>query len=287
MATFSTAIMAGSALMGMSNASKTRRQARSQAAQALKDRQEQQKRVDAEIANYRNIKFTNPYADMENPYADMENVYEDLTVNQQQAQFQAQQGAQQRANIMQSLRGAAGGTGIAGLAQAMAGQGQLQAQQISASIGAQEARNQQLAARGAANIQQLERQGAAVVDLQRRKGEEMLQEAESGRQATLLGMQLGQTTGANYAAMQARMNQQQADVSAGGMMTTAISGLAGADWSGFNTTTPTSTFGTGAFSGGGGGGFNTSFIDKSSSLFQQLPKFNFNSPFGKKNKKNK
>ena len=246
MATFSTAIMAGSALMGMSNASKTRRQARSQAAQALKDRQEQQKRVDAEIANYRNIKFTNPYADMENPYADMENVYEDLTVNQQQAQFQAQQGAQQRANIMQSLRGAAGGSGIAGLAQTMAGQGQLQAQQISASIGAQEARNQQLAARGAASIQQLERQGAGAVDLQRRKGEEMLQEAESGRQATILGIQFGQAAGANKNYQQQLLNQRNANISANQMNMSSMKALSGIDWEGTGNNNP-----TGGFEGGG------------------------------------
>ena len=144
-----TAIAIGSALMSASNASKTRKQAKSQANQALKDRREQQKRVDKEVANYKAIKFTNPYEGMENQYAGMENVYEDLTVNQQQAQFQAQQGAQQRSNIMQGLRGAAGGSGIAGLAQAMASQGQLQTQQISAQIGMQESQQQVLKARGA------------------------------------------------------------------------------------------------------------------------------------------
>ena len=62
--------------------------------------------------------------DTSNVYAGLENVYEDLTVNQQQAQFQAQQGNQQRANIMQNMKGAAGGSGIAGLAQLLANQGQ-------------------------------------------------------------------------------------------------------------------------------------------------------------------
>ena len=221
-----TAITVGSALMGMSNASKTRRQAKSQAAQALKDRQEQQKRVDAEIANYRDIKFTNPYEGMENPYA--ENVYEDLTVNQQQAQFQAQQGAQQRANILSQLRGAAGSSGIAGLAQSMASQGQLQAQQISASIGTQEARNQQLAARGAQQVQA----GQAAVDLQQRAGEAMVQQAESGRQATILGMQLGQGAGANANYQQQLLNQRNASNSANQMMMSSIQSLAGIDWGG-------------------------------------------------------
>ena len=180
---------------------------------------------------------------MENQYA--ENVYEDLTVNQQQAQFQSQQGAQQRSNILGGLRGAAGGSGIAGLAQSLANQGQLQTQQISASIGQQEARNQALAAGGA----QQKQRGAAAVDLQVRAGEGMVQEAESGRQATLLGMQQGQAAGANSAAMQAGMNEQAARASSNSMMTSAITGLAGADWS--------------SFGGGGGNKFSPSGLDLS------------------------
>ena len=65
----------------------------------------------------------------------MQNTYEDLTVNQQQAQFTAQQQAQGFANTMEGLRGAAGGSGIAALAQSLAGQQSLAAQQASASIG--------------------------------------------------------------------------------------------------------------------------------------------------------
>jgi len=141
---------------------------------------------------------------MENPYA--ENVYEDLTVNQQQAQFQAQQGAQQRADIMQQLQGAAGASGIAALAQTMANQGQLQAQQISASIGQQEAMNQRLAARGAQQVQA----GQAAVDLQQRQGEAMVQQAESGRISTLLGMEYGALAGAEAGVQQGFANQQSA-----------------------------------------------------------------------------
>ena len=99
------------------------------------ERDKQEKKLDAQKAEYKAMKFTNPFANMEN-------TFEDLTVNQQQAQFQARQGSQQRANIMQGLRGSAGSSGIAGLAQAMANQGQMQTQRISASIGAQESQNQ-------------------------------------------------------------------------------------------------------------------------------------------------
>ena len=137
---------------------------------------------------YRRMKFTNPYAGIENYFADMENAFEDITINQQQAQFQGQQGAQQRANIMQGLRGAAGASGIAGLAQTLANQGALQAQQISASIGAQESRNQAIAAQAAQQMDIMERQGASAADMAARGGEGMLQQMEMDRQATLLGI---------------------------------------------------------------------------------------------------
>ena len=88
---------------------------------------------------YEQLDMSNPYADYQNQMA--ENVYEDLTVNQQQAEFEAQQGAQQRANIMQNMRGAAGGSGIAGLAQSMAQQQAANAQRASVDIGQQERSN--------------------------------------------------------------------------------------------------------------------------------------------------
>ena len=99
---------------------------------------------------------SNLYGDVSNPYANMENVMEDLTVNQQQAQFETQQGQQQRANIMQQMGGAAGGSGVAGLAQALANQGQLQTQQTSASIGQQERQNVMARQQQAGQIQTME-----------------------------------------------------------------------------------------------------------------------------------
>ena len=134
--------------------------------------------------------------DISNPYRNLENVYEDLTVNQKQAQFMAQQGPQQRADIMQASRGAAGASGIAGLAQAMANQGQIQSQRISALIGQQEAANQRLRARGAASVQ-----------AQERYGETLSRGWEQERESTLYGMGMQQMTAANQAeaAAQAQM----------------------------------------------------------------------------------
>ena len=78
----------------------------------------------------------------------MANPYEDITVNQLQAQFQARQSQQGLANTLGALQGAAGGSGVAGLAQAMAQQQAMSMSQISANIGQQEARNQQLIGQG-------------------------------------------------------------------------------------------------------------------------------------------
>lgn len=88
----------------------------------------------------------NAYDGMKNQMEGMENAFEDLTVNTQQAEFEAQQNQQMQSNIMSQMSGAAGGSGIAALAQSMANQGALQAQKASASIGAQEASNQEKAA---------------------------------------------------------------------------------------------------------------------------------------------
>jgi|TARA_R110000851_G_scaffold60649_5_gene139753 hypothetical protein len=138
---------------------------------------------------YRTFQFKNPYANMENPL-------EDLTVDTRAAQFQAQQGQQQRANILAALRGSAGGSGVAGLAQALANQGQLQSQAISANIGQQERQNQIMSA-----------QMAGQLDMTQRGGEAMVQSAEMGRQSTLLGIEYGGMAGANAGVQAAYANQ--------------------------------------------------------------------------------
>lgn len=112
-----------------------------------------------EVAKNKNM-FAN--LDTSNPYQNLENTMEDLTVNQQEAEFQKQQSMQNQANIMQQMRGAAGGSGIAALAQTMAQQGSIDAQRAAASIGKQEAANQQAAAAEAGRIQAMERKGELI-----------------------------------------------------------------------------------------------------------------------------
>ena len=175
---------------------------------------------------YRQFQFENPYEAMQNYYAGMENVYEDLTVSTQAAEFQMEQGGQQRADIMQRLQGAAGGSGIAGLAQTLANQGALQARQVSVDILQQERQNAMMRAQGAMQIQQGERQGAAAADMAQRGGAAMVQSAEMQRQSTLLGIEYGGMAGAN-AGLQAAYGNQMSAFGASAQMIGAQMGMWG------------------------------------------------------------
>jgi len=98
--------------------------------------------------------------DTSNLYANMQNTAEDLTVNTQAADFMAAQQAQNLSNVLGQTRQAAGGSGVAALAQSLANIQSRNAAQAAASIGQQEAANQRMAAQQAAKIQMAERKGA-------------------------------------------------------------------------------------------------------------------------------
>ena len=168
-----------------------------------KKRRAEQRRAKREYQKqrkaYQALDTSNLAAGFKNQFTGMENVYEDLTVNQQQAQFEAQQGAQSRANIMQSMRGAAGGSGIAGLAQVMANQSQLANQRAAASIGQQESANRRAAAQGAARIQSMERQGEYQAQLQRLRGAADARSLEWQKQEMELGFAMQEKTAADKA----------------------------------------------------------------------------------------
>ena len=107
-----------------------------------------QRRREQKAANLEHARMKQKYSqlDTSNPYAQLENPYEDLTINKQAAEFQAQQEQQAMANTMQQMQGAAGGSGIASLAQAMANQQSRNLQRASADIGQQERQNTMTAA---------------------------------------------------------------------------------------------------------------------------------------------
>lgn len=136
-------------------------------------------------------------ADTSNLATNMENTMEDLTVNTQAAEFQSQQQASGFANTMDNLSGAAGGSGIAALAQSLAGAQSNAAMQSSADIGRQEAQNQMAERQMAGKLQNQELQGAYAS-----------RAAEKDKVDTMLGMsqqRLGAANAARDAATQSIM----------------------------------------------------------------------------------
>ena len=181
------------------------------------EQREARKEYARRMEEFANMTFTNPYANMQN-------TFEDLTVNQQEAQFTAQQQQQGLANTMEAFRGAAGGSGIASLAQALSNQQSMNLQKAAASIGQQEARNQALTAKGAMQVQMAEAQG-----------EQYVQDKEFGRTSTLLGMSQERLAAANQARQQATQQLMGGigKVAGAGLMVGANEGLFGAGLTGF------------------------------------------------------
>ena len=209
--------------VSMYNGAKNRKAAEEAARKAAKEKAKQMALLNKEKAKYEKFEFVNPYARARNQFEDLENTMEDLTVNQQQAQFEAQQGAQQRSNIMETMRGAVGGSGIAALAQSMANQGQLATQRAAASIGQQEAANQRAAAAQAGQVQMQERRGAESAANLRMKGEELVARQEADRRATILGIQASMAGGAAQASTQADQMSLETDIQARNQTTQAVS----------------------------------------------------------------
>ncbi len=154
--------------------------------------------------------------DTSNPYLNMENTLEDMTVNQQQADFEKQQAMQSQANIMGQMRGAAGSSGIAALAQTLANQGALSAQEASKSIGEQETANQQAILEEESRLQGLEREG-----------EVMSRDMEAQKTQSLLALSAGDVSSAQ-ALQQQGMDAMSAGIQqAGSGLVSGVSGTVG------------------------------------------------------------
>jgi len=146
-----------------------------------REQREAQQEHDQNKARYENLDTTNLAANSQN-------AFEDLTVNTQAADFAGQQQQQALSNTMGGMNAAAGGSGIAALAQAMAGQQSQNLQQASVSIGQQESRNAMKAAQGDMTVQSMELQGA-----------QQSRAAELDKTETLLGMSQQRLGAANEA----------------------------------------------------------------------------------------
>mgnify|MGYP003125125214 FL=1 len=204
------AIGLGTSIMGLFGASRARRDARRADAEARKRLQEAREAYNA-------IEFTNPYEGITNPYegitsqfTGMENVFEEPQVDTRAADFMREQSQQQQANILQNLRGVAGGSGVAGLAQQISNIGTQQARQAAVDIARQE-RQSEMARRGEASridmlqrqdaqrIDMLQRQGAYQADMLQRKGDMYVQQQEQNRIANLYGLAADRQTGTSQA----------------------------------------------------------------------------------------
>jgi hypothetical protein len=174
-----------------------------------------------QMADWEDTKMKNPYAGVKNPYADMENVYEDQTVDLKAAEFAKEQSQQSAANIMASMKGAAGGSGIAGLAQVLANQGAKQAQQASADIGRQEQANQARALGEAGRIQQLDREGEQKRDLLEREGSRMVEQYDMQKQEKMMDIAMSRKEAADQDIDNANMQRDQ-------FISGAITGIGGA-----------------------------------------------------------
>ena len=169
-----------------------------------KQQREAKARYDEMKSAYEGLDTSNIYANVQNPYAGMENVMEDLRVNTQQADFMAQQQAQSRADILSSFRGAAGGSGIAALAQSLANQQTQAAAQASASIGQQEAANQRARVAEASRLQTLEREGEFKAQGLRLAGAEQARALQAQKTSTMFGMEQQRLAAANQAVAQSQ-----------------------------------------------------------------------------------
>ena len=103
------------------------------------------------------------------------------------------------ANIMQSMQGAAGSSGIAGLAQVLANQGVKQAQQASMSIAAQEQTNQQRAIQESGRLAEQKALGEQKRDLMVREGERMVEQFDIDKEEKMLDFAMQRNAAADQA----------------------------------------------------------------------------------------
>jgi hypothetical protein len=146
--------------------------------------------------------------DTSNPYLNMENTMEDLTVDTGAAEFAASNNQAAMATTLNNMNQAAGGSGIAALAQALANQGAIANQKASISISEQERANQKAERGEASRLQGLEREG----DIQSRN----LKHKMAGEMVRLAAGDVSMSAGDEQAAKDRMAGAVDTTLSAGG-----------------------------------------------------------------------
>ena len=162
---------------------------------------------------------------------EQENVFEDLPgleAYRESADYAAEQFRQSQANIMAQYRGAAGASGIAGVAQALSGQAAQFGRQQQVTLGERAAEQRRLAVQEEARLKGQERQLMLAQDVGRRDllmGEQKIErEFDLAKLSTLLGVSAEQLSGARQAQAardQARANEMGALLGFAGAVITA------------------------------------------------------------------
>lgn len=190
-----------------------------------REEKKSRRQYNQQMSAFQNFQFDNAFENLTNPYEDVENELEDMRIATQASEFAAQEQQAALATTLDAVRGAAGGSGAAAIAQALAQQQSRNQQQIAARIEEQEIANERLAAQNAQqlsltragadmNIQQAQAQGAMAV-----------QDREFDKTGTLLGM-----AQQRYATAQQARAQATADLGGmfGSVATLGVGAAAGA-----------------------------------------------------------
>ena len=115
--------------------------------------------------------------DTSNPYDHMDNPYEDLEISLLEMDARKNKHEQDTANALDALRETQGGSGAAELANTLAFENKIMAQEMAADVGKQESENNKRNAEFKARIQEL-----------KAEGEIMSRQSNMDKNETLLGM---------------------------------------------------------------------------------------------------
>ena len=141
----------------------------------------------------------NIFLGRENIFEDQENVFEELEVDTQAVDYAREQFQQQQAGIIQGLRGTAGSSGVAGLAQTLSGQATKQAREAQLTIGQQLQQNRKMKLQEQSRLNQQERAEQARLSQMGLMEQSRLNQMSLAEQSRLSQMSLAE---------QSRINQQ-------------------------------------------------------------------------------
>jgi len=194
-----------SGIGGMIGANQAKKSAQGQRNSARREQQRLQRELEALENNRQPI--INPYANVKDTSGNISNPYANLGVATQAAEFQAEQAEISLANTLDTLRatGASAG-GATALAQAALAS----KKKISASLEMQEAKNQQLFAKGEQQYQMIKMQEAQRLQNADVMGKTFEFQSRESREAGRLNRKAGQVDNANAAYQQSQAAYQQA-----------------------------------------------------------------------------